>query len=702
MTKTNKVVPISDEDWYRDIVDGAPESIMVIDPEGTILFYKPQIPEFRPQDFIGTQIYDYFFPDYHETVRSTIKKVVETGEKGTYELATTYINNKILWYTTRLAPIIRGGKVVAVSLFIRDTTEQKRNEQELNRINQDLESIVAERTQALTKNAQRLDASEKLIIALRKADNWQAVAETLAEHSKKLLNFDLTGVYLLSGEKLILSTSLGHTDPPPDQLSEESNRFLFNLLQTKAIRYVSLIEEAADPCCSFWTYIHEQGMATLVIAPLRTGDTVAGVHFLGSRAVREKIPEDEQLLSAFAESSSITMHRILMMEQLEQNIKEREEELQVLYEIMSISNETSDEETLLKKSITCILKAVNCEVGVIHLVDLNGKKLKVAVTENYPDTLHNYFLLSGAANDLWERVYAEKQNIQITGLQSQSYHETTGSGVQVLNYLGIPIRTKDTVKGVISIFYTGVHLNPGQIRLIGTIADQIGLALESTIQRKHENEVLISAERQRLARELHDSISQSLYGLALSADVSNKLLKVKAYSELSRTLEETREVALQALKEMRLMLFELRPVSLEAVGLVGALELRLNTVEGRANIDTKLTADGMDLLPRAYDLDVYRIATEALNNALKHSHASEVQVDLSVSRGWFQMVIRDNGIGIDPAKVTSGGIGLSSMQERAQRIGGSVAIDSERNRGTAVTLSVPLPLPVREAQEMAE
>jgi len=194
-----------------------------------------------------------------------------------------------------------------------------------------------------------------------------------------------------------------------------------------------------------------------------------------------------------------------------------------------------------------------------------------------------------------------------------------------------------------------------------------------------------------LARNLHDSVSQSLYGLVISADVSEKLLRIKNYSGLRQELRDIAKVALQGLKEMRLMLNDFRPTSLEGVGLAGALEMRLNTVECRAGIEVSLSIDEKLKLSSQMEQEIYRIAIEALNNSLKHSEATSVVVTIYREDSSLLLEIRDNGIGFDPsANRTEGGMGLTSMHERARILGGDLTILSSPGQGTSIRLRAPL------------
>jgi signal transduction histidine kinase len=153
-------------------------------------------------------------------------------------------------------------------------------------------------------------------------------------------------------------------------------------------------------------------------------------------------------------------------------------------------------------------------------------------------------------------------------------------------------------------------------------------------------------------------------------------------------------VAVQSLKEMRLLLYELRPSFFEEEGLRDALELRLDSVERRSHVDATLEIEGdPDQLPAQTSWELYRVVIEALNNALKHAQASEVRVWLSVRAidgGPAQRVdveVRDNGIGFDPQMVGAGGMGLRNMAERAAKIGAQLEMNASPGRGTCVRLT---------------
>jgi signal transduction histidine kinase len=677
-------------DWYRDVVAGAPDLIDIVDQEGRILYSNAflKLPDTQIQ--LGTPIYEYFFEEFHGLVREKIAKVFATGCEDYYELATDYNSPTVEWYMTRLGPIIRDGKVVAVSLFIRNITRIKDEEDKLARLNEALEDRVRQRTAELQAYANRLEASEVLNTDLRKAERRQDVMTILAGHSLGSLDADLAGIYLFDGQTLRLVCCLNHTVAPPDILREDTDAYFYHLLQTRKTEFVDL-SQADGSDCGICGFIANQQIKALLVAPLRNGETVTGVLYLGYRQGRLPASEDEKLLNTFVESGSNTLHRIQVMEQLEQNIHQREHELKVLYEVMRIASEARESDQLLHESLRTALKVLNGDRGAIHLYDFKAGKLYMAVSDNISTPFKDWLEISGLYKDLWNKVYQTRKILRVDKVQSQSYPEMTDPNVTVLSYIGVPILAKGSMLGVLSSFNpAGLPVGLEVDVMIQTIADQIGLSLESLFQRKQADEALILEERQRLARDLHDSVSQSLYGLVLSADIGNKFLKMKAYPELTQTLGEIGETALQSLKEMRLMLFELRPISFETVGLTGALELRLNTVERRAGMETRLVIEGADFIPQTIDIEIYRIITEALNNSLKHSYAHQILVEIKADSEKITIRVDDDGKGFSTREPRVGGIGLSSMQERTHRMAGQLQIISGQGQGTSIRIDIPL------------
>jgi signal transduction histidine kinase len=217
------------------------------------------------------------------------------------------------------------------------------------------------------------------------------------------------------------------------------------------------------------------------------------------------------------------------------------------------------------------------------------------------------------------------------------------------------------------------------------------LAIENARLVAAAQDKAIWEERQRLARDLHDSVTQALYGVTLHAEAATRLLAAGDLATVAEYLHELQETAQEALDEMRLLIFELRPPILEQAGLVAALQARLGAVEGRANLETQLIADGVNQLPAIVEQALYRIAQEALNNALKHAHAQRITVALRRTEASAILEVIDDGIGFDPASASdTGGLGVRGMTERVAQLGGVFKVQSAPGAGTQVRVEVEL------------
>ncbi len=204
-------------------------------------------------------------------------------------------------------------------------------------------------------------------------------------------------------------------------------------------------------------------------------------------------------------------------------------------------------------------------------------------------------------------------------------------------------------------------------------------------------ELAVLEERNRLARDLHDSVTQALYSLTLYSAAASRQLEAGEIEITAEHLQDLQKTAQQALQEMRLLIFELRPSALEEEGLAGAIKARLEAVETRTGIEVSLDVNGDTRLPLDIEEALYRIAQESLNNILKHAHASHVHVGLTLHDNSAVMVIDDDGIGFEGTAVDfGGGLGLQGMEERARQIGAIISITSIPEEGTQVRVEVPL------------
>lgn len=206
-------------------------------------------------------------------------------------------------------------------------------------------------------------------------------------------------------------------------------------------------------------------------------------------------------------------------------------------------------------------------------------------------------------------------------------------------------------------------------------------------------ETAVGKERNRMARDLHDSVTQSLHSSTLLAEAGRRLASSGDLERATGYLTRLGEISQQALKEMRLLVYELRPLALKESGLAGALQRRLDAVERRAGMEARLIVEGEANLPATVEEELYRIAQEALNNALKHGEPTSVVVTLRFEGAppdqRVELEIVDDGQGFVPQVASDrGGMGLVSMGERAKKIGARLTVHSAPGEGTRVAVVV--------------
>ncbi|MDP1713967.1 MAG: histidine kinase N-terminal 7TM domain-containing protein [Anaerolineales bacterium] len=229
-----------------------------------------------------------------------------------------------------------------------------------------------------------------------------------------------------------------------------------------------------------------------------------------------------------------------------------------------------------------------------------------------------------------------------------------------------------------------IPFSQDEIIRLTTSANQIATLIDSN--RRRQLAIALS-ERQRLLRDLHDSVSQKLYGLVALTEAAQA--GIEAGSEIAplQVLTRIGENARQAVKEMRLFLYEMQPVDLKD-GLVSSLHFRLAAVEGRADIRARLLSDENILLSKENEIALYYIAQEALNNILRHARAKNVVVNIKQTRQHVILEIKDDGQGFDIKKIDDTGLGLRNMKERVLLIKGKIKISSTVGAGTKITVTV--------------
>lgn len=373
----------------------------------------------------------------------------------------------------------------------------------------------------------------------------------------------------------------------------------------------------------------------------------------------------------------------------EEALQKAHSEISALYHVASVTSASLDLDTVLERSLECVSETMKSDMGLIHLWDDCDEKLHLVAHHGISLELIKKMDRVSLGKGLTGWVFKNGKPLMTPNLKVGLFTPSAICAELDNAYLGVPMRAMGKVVGVFGILAkTGRQFGADEVALLGSIADQVGVAVKNARLYQQAEQLATMEERQRLAHDLHDSVTQSLYSLTLLAEASKRLISSGNLEQAEDYITRLGETASDSLKEMRLLVYKLRPPTLDE-GLVVALQQRMGAVERRAGVNAHLIAGDIARLSAPVEEGLYRIAQEALNNALKHARASSVTVRIQPVNKQIELQVEDNGIGFDLDAVDCHqGMGLTSMRERARRLGGTLHIQTSPNKGTRVSVRV--------------
>jgi len=577
-----------------------------------------------------------------------------------------------------------GGEDLVLAL-VRDVTERKRAEEALRRY---------------TERLRILHEIDQGILAVRSPE---AIAQAAVNRMRQLVPCRRVGIAVIDAEHneaIILAA-----DAETETTANQGTRFplhgfedLMEVVQRDQIVTWESLQGRGRPS----DILVAEGVRANTSVPLVAQGELIGFLTLGTAAPGLLTPEHIDIARQVADQLAIVIHQARLYEQvqrhaseLEQRVSARTRELSVLYEMAALASQPLDLVETLRQSLDQILAAAGSDTGIIHLLDEAGVEpdtlsmvVQRGLSSDWATALAS--MPSGAGLGGW--IVEHDEPLIVPDLASDPRIRISFSAVDPLAYVGMPLRAGGKTLGVLSIIRRAdrPQLNLEEISLLTSVADQLGSIVESAQLRRQAERAAVLEERERLSRDLHDSVTQLLYSINLFARSGRNALDMGEQDKLERSLTSLGTSAQQALREMRLLVYELRPPVLDREGLAGALRHRLDAVETRVGIEAHLSVDGVTALSQQTESELYRIAVEALNNALKYAQATSVTVRLDTDSEETRLVVTDNGHGFDPGATEGrGGLGLVGMRERAANLGGTLTIISEPGEGTEIKAIVP-------------
>lgn len=372
---------------------------------------------------------------------------------------------------------------------------------------------------------------------------------------------------------------------------------------------------------------------------------------------------------------------------LEQRVADRTRELEALYEVSSAASQAQDSASLMNILLERSISALRCSAGIIFLME--DSALGLVTSRGFSSDWLTHLVASLPTNALLSDAIQEQNPLLIPDLSREVRAPDFMRADEPLTMLLASLSANGETLGLLCLARNASQsFDLDEVALLVSIVSQVETAVHTDQLRQLAQRATVLEERDRLARDLHDSVTQSLYGLATLTEAGKLRLEsgdVQASAHLMTRIGQTTR---QAIREMRLFLHQLRPSVLESEGLIGALELRLAAVEGRSDVKATLDVDESIRLPLQVENAFYHIVQEALNNALKHASATVVSVRMARLGHGVLLEVKDNGCGFDLEQVDGGGMGLDNMRARAKEIHAVLEIHSIVGEGTCVKVQM--------------
>lgn len=432
-------------------------------------------------------------------------------------------------------------------------------------------------------------------------------------------------------------------------------------------------------------------------------DAAAGIHEKGPKQDFERYVTDlraelvqtkERLAQEIADHARVKEQFQALSTSLEERVAERTRALAALYGLMVVANHAESLEHLLDEALVQVMSALQCETGMVMLFDAeleqpHSSVARVIVEHSNGSKMPHKQGCLLTESDLFADLIEITEPLLILDTSQDERLPVRMRQLKVQLLLA-PIRFDDRIQGVVGLLRpAGPAPAEDNIAMLSLVTNQMGVAIQQLELRKEAQQRKLLAERERLGRDLHDTITQSLYGLAALSEAGEAQLEASESGNASRIFKRIGQTVRQALREMRLFIHDLRPGILEQHGLVAALQLRLEAVEGRADTQVRLTADDPLPLPQDVEHALYRITQESLNNIMRHANAKNVTVLLRRVGNEVILEVADDGIGFDPEQVSNGRMGLANMRLYASEIGAKLQVSSAAKQGTTVRVVVP-------------
>jgi len=579
------------------------------------------------------------------------------------------------------------------NLFI-NLFEKKKYVDKIKDLHLSLEQKINDKTNELTTllNIQKALTSELHV---------DHVIQIIADEARRLTNTQMGTVYFFENGKLILKVISGEKEtslPIGFEIPIEGS------LAGVAFKTGSpfLIDDINNSVGAFKEAVRLSNVKSILFVPLISNRRTLGVISVADKIKGELGSEDERLLKMFSSSAIIALDNARLYKEEHDRREESERRgriAEALRDILRKLNSKTDLPELLNYIVDQSRDLLNATSTMIRKINYEENTVSTEASSNLPEefsVIQDLPFYSGGS----ETILKQNKPVVVSNLQdslgnyldeAQELSEPQQLWAKAIlryykSHFIAPLMIDEKLFGTLTFYYENqTQFSEEDIYLGLTLASQVALAIENARLRSQEKEIAIANERNRLARDLHDAVTQTLFSATLIAEVIPRLWK-KNMTEGEKRLEELRQLTRGALAEMRTLLLELRPSALKDASFHDLIKQLSEALSGRTRIPVEIEMDEIPEVEEETKIALYRICQEAFNNIAKHADASQVKITITNLHEGCELTIKDDGKGLSEIDIPSNHLGISIMKERAQSIGADIQFVSQPGKGTMVKI----------------
>ncbi|XSG73313.1 GAF domain-containing protein [Herpetosiphon llansteffanensis] len=543
------------------------------------------------------------------------------------------------------------------------TAERDQSTNQLQTLLDDTRSYVAQ-----------LTALNEVSVALNATLDRDEVLACILRQLERVVTFDSASVQQLEDDELQVIAARGMNNEVYDlRISVPENELARRVVGSPGP--VVLGDVRKDP-----SFVMQPGpIRSWIGVALRVGERTVGILTIDSHRENAYTADDGHLVANFANQAALALHNSHLFAAAER----RATEMALLLEMTRTVGSTLHLPEVLLRAAAAIGEALHAEDVLVLLLDEQGERLTPQAGAMGD---HNYLRMR------WANPTSLSNEPTLAKVIKQGCARVIHAVSPTIPYqtlLALPLSIKEQVLGVVLVATPDrdAPFGPQQLVLAEGLATSAAIAIEQARLYDQARRAAQAEERSRLARELHDSVTQTLFSMTLTAEAARAQVErnpVRAATQIDRL----KAAAHQSLGEMRELLLQLRPTPLQEHGIIKSLHEHIASLNAQ-DVAINLECEGEDsVLTPSHAAGLYRIAQEAISNALRHAQATNVRVSFSFASKSTTLMVKDNGCGFDPDLLERSGrhLGLTSMSERAGELGGTLDVDSVVGEGTCLTV----------------